>query len=268
MKVCEILDETNGNAILGYLFYYEKNQLYSIEISGDLTEDEAPVFFTWFIRNDVRTVSPEWSRRWVESRVIPPDRQNLGMILKEYKLKEYNVFKLLMISDGRCAQDDCAVKPVKYEELPGWVLDRRQKKLEFAVDLGSWNMIFTYRDGSVFRVDMYKLLDQDDKRCTALDNPLMKNEYKITAGGTGLMIGGSVIITSEELYGHGQKLPLTGNELRILAGSYVMDTRDVCNELNCSRQYIDELTKKKGLSVLKDGGTHIYARSDVNKVTE
>ena len=268
MKICEILDEANDNAILGYLFYYEKDDLYSIELAPGISEDEATVFFSWFVRNSVMTVSPEWSRRWVESRIIPPDRQNLGMILKEYKLKEYNAFKLLMVSDGRCAQDDCAVRQVKYEDLPGWVLDRRQKKLEFAVNLGSWNMILTYRDGSVFRVDLYRLLDQDDKRQAILDDHLMKNEYKITAGGTGFMIGGSVIITSEELYGRGQKLPLSSSELRILAGSYVMDTRDVCNELNCSRQYIDELTKKKGLSVLKDGGTHIYARSDVNKVTE
>ena len=47
-----------------------------------------------------------------------------------------------------------------------------------------------------------------------------------------------------------------------------MDTKDACDELHCSRQYVDQLTKKSSVLALKDGGTRIYARSDIKRATE
>ena len=268
MKVCKIIDEYQAGLLIGYLFYYEKDDVYSIELNDGVPELDAPIFFSSFYKRNIFTVPPEWSRRWVETRVPPPDRQNLGMILKDCGLRTYDMFRLMMISEGRCSQDDCAVLPVKYENLPGWVIKRRYKMLDFAVRLNEWNMILVFRDGAIFRIDLTALAEEDVRLESALRNPAMKNEYAVMAGGVGILIGGTVTITAEKLYGAGERLPLSAEELRTIARAYIMDTRDVCDELSCSRQYVDQLTKKSGLPVLKDGGARIYARSDVKKITE
>lgn len=268
MKICKIVDEYRSDLIIGYLFYYEKEDVFSIEIDDTLEDKDAPIFFCPFIWKKQFTVSPEWSRRWAEERVVPPDRQNLRSILRDNGLKSYDVFRLLMIAEGRCAQDDCAVKPVRYEELPGWALDRKKKKLEFAVMLNNTELLQIYRDGKVFRTDLNELAKNNRRLSIALGNNSFMKEYRVLAGGLGIEFGGNLLITSEELYGQGVLLPLDSEELRVLAKSYVMDTRDVCDEMNCSRQYVDALTKKNGVSALKDGGVRIYARGDIRKMTE
>ena len=268
MKVCEIIDEYLNDLLIGYLFYYERDDVYSIELNDSLTEGDMPLFFSPFVRRGNYTLTPEWTRRWLETRVIPRDRQGLGIILRNSGLKNYDAFRLLMMAEGRCSQDDCAVKPVKYESLPVWALERRKKKLDFAARLDLWNTLLVFRDGTVFRVDLEDLFGSDTKIRSALLSHTMKSDCQVMAGGVGLMIGGSVVITAEELYGKGEKLPLSAEELKTVAREYIMDTKDVCDELNCSRQYVSQLTKDNDLSVLKDGGARIYARSDVSKVTE
>lgn len=41
-----------------------------------------------------------------------------GQVLKENGLDFYDEYELLMLADGRCAQDDYYLVPVKLEELP------------------------------------------------------------------------------------------------------------------------------------------------------
>lgn len=45
---------------------------------------------------------------------MPPERQNIGQILRANGLKEYDEFPLLLKNDGRCCQDECYI--VKVEE--------------------------------------------------------------------------------------------------------------------------------------------------------
>lgn len=47
--------------------------------------------------------------RWVRQRVTPPERQNLGQILKANNMAEYDEFKLLVKNEGRSCQDECYI---------------------------------------------------------------------------------------------------------------------------------------------------------------
>ena len=82
-------DLDRGSAI-GYLFYYEKSQSFIIELCEDLGEWDAPLLFQGLVRKKIYTVSEDISLMWVKERVIPSGRQNIGSILKNYKLKEYS----------------------------------------------------------------------------------------------------------------------------------------------------------------------------------
>ena len=103
---------------LAWLLYYEREDTFHIEISEDVDEWDAPLILSSFVKRGVRALDPYWSRVWVEQRIVPRDRQNLGMILKENGLKEYDAYRLLVLSDGRCAQDECFITPLKTGAFP------------------------------------------------------------------------------------------------------------------------------------------------------
>ena len=42
----------------------------------------------------------------MRERVVPPDRQNIGMILRELGMGYYSEFPLLVYTGGRCAMDE------------------------------------------------------------------------------------------------------------------------------------------------------------------
>ena len=57
---------------------------------------------------------------WVQQRIIPSDRQNLGRILKDNGLDSYDEFKLLTMTDGRCSQDYYYITAVSRKKPSGF----------------------------------------------------------------------------------------------------------------------------------------------------
>ncbi len=97
---------------VGYLYYEEETQTYKIEIPDDVKSFEAPLILSDFIQKGERKIGNEWSLRWVQGRVVPPERQNIGQILKNNGMKFYSEFPLLVKSQGRCCQDECYIEQV------------------------------------------------------------------------------------------------------------------------------------------------------------
>lgn len=269
MKICKIVDEYRNDLLTGYLFYYEKSDAYTIELSSDLTEEDAPIFFEGFIRRGIYTVDQKFSRRWVESRVVPRDRQNLGAILKDNGLKEYDTFRLLMLAEGRCAQDDCAVFPVKGSRLPEWLTERRRRTLTFAAALAPWDMILIYADESIRRTDAKKLLGRKRQTEYILARPDKHKDLHIMPGGAGVEWSDGVFLTADELYEEGTVLPLSRDELDAVVGSYIVDTSEICYELDCSRQYVSKLVREHGIEEFKAvGGTRLFTRAEADRLKD
>ena len=264
MKVCEIRDEAQNKRIIGYLFHFETDDIFSIEIPDDIGEGDVPLFLSSFVKRNKRTVDPSWSARWVESRIVPRDRQNLGSVLRENGLKSYDRFRLLMLGEGRCAQDDCSVVPVQERRLPSWLLDRMKKKLTFVTALSAWQLICIFRDGTI-RIANIKAQTEQNRALQVLSaKPQRFFDVRVLAGGVGVTWGDGMFLTSDVLYDIGKKLPLTRDELRMLISNYVMDTNDVCQELHCSRQYVSQLVKKNVLTELKESRhTRLYTRDEI-----
>lgn len=72
----------------------------------------------WCEYEKIYTVSEDISLTWVKERVIPSGRQNIGSILKNYKLKEYSEMALLSLSKGRCFQDNCYIEDIPETDIP------------------------------------------------------------------------------------------------------------------------------------------------------
>ena len=84
MKAFAIKDDTvSESRELAYLLYYEMAKMFFIEIPEQTSEWEVPLLLSSFVKRKKYTVDAYWSKKWVQMRIIPPDRQNLGEILRE-----------------------------------------------------------------------------------------------------------------------------------------------------------------------------------------
>jgi hypothetical protein len=113
MKIFAIRDEENQKKDLAYLIYDEKEKSFCIKLPDNADPWETPLLLSSFAKRGERTVGSYWSRLWVQQRIVPTDRQNLGEILKANGLKEYDEFELLMLAQGRCAQDSYYLVPIE-----------------------------------------------------------------------------------------------------------------------------------------------------------
>ena len=107
MKIFAIRDESSQEQKdLAYLLYYEQEKRFYIELPENADAWETPLLLDSFVKRGETTVNSYWSKIWVQQRIVPPDRQNIGEILRDNHLKEYDEYALLMLAMGRCAQDE------------------------------------------------------------------------------------------------------------------------------------------------------------------
>lgn len=99
--------------VLGLLNYDEEKGMFTIDIPEDVPEKEAPFLLSLFIKRGQRHIDADWSLRWVQSRIVPVGRQNIGQILRENGMKQYDEHKLLIKNQGRCCQDECYIEELK-----------------------------------------------------------------------------------------------------------------------------------------------------------
>lgn len=106
MKIFAIRDDSAEiQKDLAYLFYYEQEKNFYIELPEDADPWETPLLLDAFVKQKEPTVNSYWSKIWVQQRIVPTDRQNIGEILRDNHLDEYDGFELLMLAMGRCAAD-------------------------------------------------------------------------------------------------------------------------------------------------------------------
>ena len=101
MKIFAIRDEsTQEQKDLAYLLYYEQEKRFYIELPENADAGETPLLLDSFVKRGETTVNSYWSKIWVQQRIVPTDRQNIGEILRDNHLKEYDEYELLMLQWG------------------------------------------------------------------------------------------------------------------------------------------------------------------------
>ena len=119
MKIFAIRDESAEIQVdLAYLLYYELEKRFYIELPENADPWKTPLLLSTFLKKGETSINSYWSKMWVQQRIVPTDRQNLGQVLKDNHLMEYDEFDLLMLSMGRCAQDDYYLVPIDEKDLP------------------------------------------------------------------------------------------------------------------------------------------------------
>ena len=94
---------------------------FELELSSKCSASNLPLSLSFCADRPGRRATPEQSRQWVRSRIVPEDRQNIAEVLRENGLPRYDEASLLALGNGRSSDDDCLAYEI---ELPDGLLER------------------------------------------------------------------------------------------------------------------------------------------------
>jgi len=252
MKIFAIRDETAiTKKDIAYLIYYERDKRFYIELPENADPWDTPLLLSSFLKRGETTINAYWSKVWVQQRIIPSDRQNLGQILKENKMEDYDEFRLLMMANGRCAQDDYYLVPIREEDLPQSFVKRFQKKVEDVVPLTENQLLVFFRDGNVKKCDTGLFLNSEPRFSRIWQNESIFRSVGIQPGGYGVCWGEEFNIQDDVLYDCGKDVPLSIEDFRSFVESRIVNTAEAAELLECSRQNIEDLIHRKKLHPVK-----------------
>lgn len=267
MKIFAIRDRTDKvQKDLAYLLYYETEKQFYIELLEDADPWETPLILDSFVKRGEHTVNSYWSRLWVQQRIVPTDRQNIGQILKDNGLKAYDEYALLMLSNGRCEQDDYYIVPMDEKALPKRILRRFQYKIEDVLPLNDRNLLVFFRDGTVKKCALTEYFEKNPPFSILLKRDDFFHDVRIQTGGYGVQWDENLSILDSELYKMGKPIPLSAEDFKEFASKRVINTAEAADILECSRQYINELVKKELLHPIKASEKNtLFLMSEVQK---
>lgn len=268
MKSYAIYDKAlNRTTPVGYLFYYEKAASFIIELCDDLDEWDAPLLFQKLVKEKRYTVPANISHLWVSERIIPSGRQNIGTILKNHRLSDYDEMSLLRLSRGKCAQDDCYISEIAYADIPQSITDRTKNNIRECFPTEDSQLLCLFNDNTAKKVDFTTLIDKYSDLSYVIVNKALLDSVKVGVGGYSAVFNDSIEIPSVDLYAHGILLPLTSNDFYNFIHRNVMDTTATYNMLQCSRQNLSYMVREEKITPIIYGTKeNLYLKGEVERV--
>lgn len=267
MKIYAIRDESaEVQKDLAYLFYYEIEKQFYIELPENADPWETPLLLDSFVKRNEMTVNSYWALMWVQQRIVPIDRQNIGEILRDNGLEEYDEHKLLMLAMGRCAQDDYYLVPLDENELPQEIIKRYATRVEDILPLEDFSLLVFFRDGSVKKCDLRAHFEETRPFGILLKKPEYFGSVRIQTGGYGVTWDVNMNIPDTMLYQIGEPIPMTMADFQNFVAQRVVNATEAAEILGCSRQNIIDLTKRGKLHPIKYSEKNtLYLKREVVK---
>lgn len=254
MTIFEIRDQAAEGMLLGYLFYYDRSRRFYAELLKETDEWTAPFMFAGQVKRGIYSIDSVWSYKFVAQRIIPPDRQNLGSILRENGLKEYNEFRLLQLSEGRCAQDELYLVKVSEEKLLPEVKDRLKQKVLDVMPLKNRRMLVFFRNGESRSLDIKKLCQGNRAFDRVLREDAVYENVRVSPGGNGIEWDEERYLPAERLLSEGKRSEVSHEDLMLFVKERLMDSAEAAGLLHCTRQYVKQLADRERLIPIREEG--------------
>lgn len=115
-----LITNPNRNCVnCAKLTYNEETDEYGLIIPENAKPYELPAIPKILHAKGVYKVDGYFARKFVQERVPPPERQNIGYIMRKVGMKKYREFDLLIYNDGRSCQDDFILQEITGQEETG-----------------------------------------------------------------------------------------------------------------------------------------------------
>lgn len=99
--------------VVSVLNYDESTHQFTIDIPEGVSDGEMPYIAAAFRKRGKKQVDSKWSMRWVQGRITPSSRQNIGQILRVNGMRQYDEYQLLIKNQGRSCQDEYYIEEMK-----------------------------------------------------------------------------------------------------------------------------------------------------------
>ena len=267
MKIFAIRDESaETQKDLAYLLYYEVEKRFYIELLEETDPWELPLLLDSFVKQKERTINSYWSKIWVQQRIVPSDRQNIGEILRDNQLEEYDEYELLMLTMGRCAQDDYYLVQIDEKNLPEKVTKRFATRIEDVLPLENFSLLVFFRDGRIKKCELREYFENTQVFHILLKKPEYFENVQMQTGGYGVSWDVNMTVSDSMLYRMGRKVPLCATDFCNFVAHRVINATEAAEILGCSRQNVIDLTKRGKLHPLKTSDKNtLYLKSEILK---
>lgn len=245
MKISVIKDEYNNS--LGYLIYYEHDSSFIVELPEDADEWKTPLLLSSYVKRKKFTVYPDDALMWVKERIVPSSRQNIASILKDSNLKEYDEYKLLMMNDGRCSQDNYYL--ASCNNIPSFILERQKLLIKDFLILENRDILlfFNNNESRIYKIKGFESIS-------------------VSAGGYGLLIDENRFIDNRHIYNNSTVSYIKYADFISFVRNNVMDATEAAGLSKCTRQNIKDLKDKGKLNTVKESSKYsLFLKSDVLK---
>lgn len=117
LKTYELVSPYVANPVHAFFTYETDKKEFGLFIPKEVEPDDLPITFCLYALQGYRKLNDEQTRRWVKARIIPPERQNIGMILRNMERTEYDEFEMLMHCQGKSCMDDFCLEECPLQAL-------------------------------------------------------------------------------------------------------------------------------------------------------
>lgn len=264
MKICSIYNEYDKEKHpVAYLIYYEKYECFYIEIDEEAGFDNLPMMLALFQRQGIHSIDSLWSKKWVCSRIIPPDRQNLGQILKKNNISYYDEYQLLIKSKGKCSHDDFGVEEIPIHQMNNTILTKRWQRHIKDMIVNDESILVFYNDGVTRQYNVGQLTDKKEHQKYMKEH---MSECEIMPGGYEINWNDIVCIHIDRLRTVGEQINISFKYFEQFTKRNLINTAEACEILNCSRQNVEDLVKRNRLKpVHVSAKNKMFLKSEINK---
>ena len=265
MRCFELRDFSNeGAGSLAILECFERPRSFYIELPPRVDPWDLPFVLHEFAQRGELTVDAQWTLRWVRSRLVPTERQNLGEVLRVNGLEDYDELRLLELTEGRCAQDDCYLVPLEASRTPAWYEERRATRMTDVFALGGFRLLACFCDGQALLCNATALLGDARPFARVLADEAVFGHATMQPGGHGVRWGETLQVPSDALRKAGTDSGLVTADVAALARQATLGTAEVADLLECSRQNVSDLVRRGRLVPLKSSARgSLFLRGDV-----
>lgn len=240
----------NKNNIFGCLFSSADYRDYYIEINDEVSPQT--VFFKLFIEKGRLVINSDWSKRYIEERAIPSNRQNIADIMKSCQMDYYNELVIFLKANGKSSMDDLYIKEIKEGELPLSIKERREKRIrDFIYD--DDRLIVFFGDN---KTKVFIIRNSNELKYARNEKPFL------SSFGEEIIFNSKIRYTYDLLYKEGKEINFSYQSLRDYVINNVYKLSDVTQSLGYSRQFINAQEKRGKIKTIKSG---IYLKNDLIK---